>query len=660
MVWLHASSDGLTALAYFVIPLALLHFVRKRKDLAFNWMFVCFAVFIIACGTTHVMEIITIWSPYYWVSGIIKAITAVASVMTAILLVFFVIPAALDLPSPEQLKSANSALEAEIRERKLAEAEVRRLNVELEQRVTARTAELNAANQELVRDIAERQRTEEALRRTENRFAKIFHSGPVSIGMTTIAEGRFIDVNQRHCQLFGGTREDTIGRTVGELNLWEDPRQRERILSIVRQTGHCGDFEARLRCRNGEIRNVLMAMEVVELQNEPVLLTMLVDITDRKRTEQALMEAESKFRTLVEQSIVGIYIIQGDRFTYANPGMTEILGRPAGEITSGPLLDLIHPEDRAMTREKVRLRLEGALQSAHYQLRMLRPTGEVVHVEAHGGRVHYDGQATIIGTLLDITERKQAEVKIQKLNEELEQRVIKRTAELQLVNQELEAFAYSVSHDLRAPLRGIDGFSQALQQDYGETLNEDGKKCLARVRAATQRMGQLIDDLLALSRVTRTSLSFQTVDLSALATIVINELQQDTPNRKVEVSLQTGLTCRGDARLLQIVLYNLLSNAWKFTRKHPAPRIEFGQTFVNATDAFFVRDNGAGFDMAYTAKLFGAFQRLHSTQEYEGTGIGLATVQRIIHRHHGKIWAEGAVNQGAAFYFTLSGKAEHP
>lgn len=263
---------------------------------------------------------------------------------------------------------------------------------------------------------------------------------------------------------------------------------------------------------------------------------------------------------------------------------------------------------------------------------------------------------------------------LQKAHDELERKVEERTLELQqeiserkrgeetlkkyaaqleIVNKELEAFSYSVSHDLRAPLRHVDGFSQILLEDYAEKLDDQGQSYLQQVRQASQQMAQLIDDLLNLSRITRAELRREAVDLSGIVETVAEALKKMEPDRPVEFAIQKKVATKGDSRLLQVLLDNLLGNAWKYTGKRPQARIEFGRTIQDGKTVYFVRDNGAGFDMKYAHKLFGAFQRLHSASEFPGTGIGLATVQRIIHKHGGQIWAEGVVDQGATFYFTL-------
>jgi light-regulated signal transduction histidine kinase (bacteriophytochrome) len=258
-----------------------------------------------------------------------------------------------------------------------------------------------------------------------------------------------------------------------------------------------------------------------------------------------------------------------------------------------------------------------------------------------------------VAVFSDITARKRAEHEIRGLNAELEQRVIDRTRKLESANKELESFSYSVSHDLRAPLRSIDGFSRILEEDHYDKLDDAGRESLRKIRASSEHMRQLIDDMLQLSQATRTELRRSPVDLSMLARAVGEGLRAAEPQRSVELIIEPGLIAHADEHLMGIVLENLIGNAWKYAGRQPAARIEFGRVERDGVTTYFVKDNGAGFDAQYAHKLFQAFQRLHTAKEFPGTGIGLATVQRVIHRHGGRVWAEGERGRGATFFFTL-------
>jgi signal transduction histidine kinase len=280
--------------------------------------------------------------------------------------------------------------------------------------------------------------------------------------------------------------------------------------------------------------------------------------------------------------------------------------------------------------------------------------GRIIHTYISASPL-YDDSGRVrgsLGVLIDLTERKRAEAEVLRLNEDLERRVKERTGQLEAINKELEAFSYSVSHDLRAPLRSIRGFSEVLLERYCKQLDPTGQEFLKRACQSSQQMETLIEDLLKLSRVSRSELQRQQVNLSHIAESIAAELKKSDPQRTVEFAIEPALQARGDERLLRVVLDNLLRNAWKFTSKQPRAIIEVGSS-NGPPQAFFVRDNGAGFDMTYSNRLFGVFQRLHTVSEFPGTGVGLATVQRIISRHGGRVWATGEVNHGATFYFTL-------
>jgi PAS domain S-box-containing protein len=376
------------------------------------------------------------------------------------------------------------------------------------------------------------------------------------------------------------------------------------------------------------------------------------DITDRKKTEETLQESEEKYRRIVENTTNVIMVTQPDGIiSYLSPSCKETIGYlPEELIGTNPMI--FHPDDAEKVQQTLSRALKGE-KGSNFEYRILTKTKDVKWISHSWSPIIIDNNIqSIISVIADITERKKTENKIKKLNDNL----MRRSMELAAANKELEAFSYSVSHDLRAPLRSIDGFSQALLEDYTDVLDEQANEYLQRVRKASQRMGELIDDLLKLSRLTRTEMTIDKVDLHKTATTIIETFKKEEPTRKIDFIAHDKLTVDGDVNLLHILLENLLSNAWKFTKRCKRARIEFGKTGQGKETVFFIRDNGAGFDMKYANKLFIPFQRLHDEGEYPGTGIGLGIVSRIIHRHGGRIWAEGEENKGATFYFTLGGK----
>lgn len=339
---------------------------------------------------------------------------------------------------------------------------------------------------------------------------------------------------------------------------------------------------------------------------------------------------------------------------FFNPAAERLYGWKSDEIL-GRDVDLLVPSDLVDEYHAHRAQTTASGPPPHVETWRVKKDGVRFPVlTSFAPILNKEGQpAGIVVVTEDITERKKTSEALQDINTALEERVQERTRALEATNRELEAFAYSVSHDLRSPLRAMDGFSQALLEDYGQKMDDTGKNFLVRIRLASQRMGHLIDDLLGLSRLTRGEMTRAPTDMTDLARKAAEEVHQQHPERNVELTIADGMTANCDAHLIGIVLQNLFSNAWKFTGKEPNPKIEMGTTEREGHRAFFVRDNGAGFDMQYVDKLFRPFQRLHSSAEFEGNGIGLATVQRIVHRHGGTVAAEGQPGKGATFFFSI-------
>jgi PAS domain S-box-containing protein len=507
----------------------------------------------------------------------------------------------------------------------------------------------------IARNITERDAAEAAARQ----WQQAFEQSAIGITLVETASFTFLAVNDAYARPRGYTPQELAGVPVAVVDSPENRGTPDAALqATLQRTGHCVFETVELR-KDGSRFPALVDLTGIRDETGKVVshVGFVLDLTARKRAESELQLQRERLTLAQQAAHFGSFDL--DLVTNGlvwSEELERIYGFRPGEFkgTLEAWADCLRPEDREEQLASVANSARTGIVIAQFRIRR-QDTGELRWLEARG-EVYGDATGRpvrMVGVCADITERKHAEEAIHRLNFTLEHRVQQRTAQLETANRELEAFAYSVSHDLRAPLRGIDGWSLALVEDFGDRLDAQARVYLDRVRAETQRMGRLIDDLLQLSRLSRIHIAPHAVDLSQLAGTIAARLREAHPERQIEFRIGPGLRATGDQQLLEIALTNLLSNAVKFTGRRDTALVEFGREVYNGESAFYIRDNGAGFDMAHASMLFGAFQRLHRASEFPGSGIGLATVQRIVHRHEGRIWAKAQPDHGATFYFTL-------
>jgi PAS domain S-box-containing protein len=736
LIWLHVVSDALIALSYASIPVTLIWFVRKRRDLPFSWMFVLFGIFIVACGATHAMEIWNLWHADYWLAGALKAVTAAASVPTAALLVRL-LPDAVELPSGREWIRANAALEKEVRDRRELELDLR-----ISESAYREQAELLDLTHDamFVRDLdgkinywnraAERLygfRKEEARGCVSHELLHTVFSEPLSgIEQAVFAkgfwEGELIHHHREGAEIIvfsrWALRSDVHGRPISILESNHDITLRKReeekfrgllesapdAMVIVNRAGiiqlvnaqtervfgysraemlglpveiliprrfheghrvHRTDFS-----RNPHVRSmgsglglfgvrkdgaefpIEVSLSPLGAGDDTLIVSAIRDVSERKRVEEFARDTEARLNLALESANVGAWDWDIAADTVVRSLRHDLIFGHATMLPQWSLRqfrEVVLPEDL----ESAEKCFEEAFKTGHFEMEVrVRWPDQSIHWISAAGSVSRNGEGKPVrmrGIVSDVSERHRIEEDLVRQREAL----ARFNSELAAANKELEAFSYSVSHDLRAPLRHIDGFTRILKEEYSEALPAGGHKYLDRVIVAANHMGRLIDDLINLARIGRASLKSEEADLNEIIRAGIADLESAVGDRKVEWKLHELPRFACDPGLLKLVFNNLLSNAVKFTRTRENAVIEIGLREVNGARAIFVRDNGVGFDPRYADKLFGVFQRLHRQDEFEGTGVGLATVQRIIHRHNGVIWAESELGKGTTFFFTL-------
>jgi PAS domain S-box-containing protein len=519
--------------------------------------------------------------------------------------------------------------------------------------------------QSSVQDITGRHLAEAALRENEKKYRYLFEINPNVMWIYDLETLAFLEVNEAAVTNYGYTKEEFLKMTIRDIRPEEDiPILMDDVAHTTKLLNKAGTW--RHKKKSGEIIFVEIVSHLTEYEKRKARLVIANDITERKLAQETLMLSEEKFRILYENMKQGVFYQLADgTLIDINPAGLELFGLTRDQFMGRTSY---HPEWKVVDEKFQPLKPEE--HPSMVALHSVREVDKVAGVYnpqlksykwlSVSAKPQFMNDSKkpyqVFVTMHDITDLVQAEEMIRNLNNDLEKRVFERTEQLEHVNKELEAFSYSVSHDLRAPLRAIHSFTTILREDYGHILDDEGKRICGVIETSTVHMGQLIDDLLAFSRIGRMELGSVWIDMTKLMKSVFYELTTPGERKLIRFKLNKLPTAQGDSSTLKQAVTNLVSNAVKYSSRSEHPEIEIGSIENKHNPVYYIRDNGVGFDMQYAHKLFGVFQRLHSSKEFEGNGVGLAIVQRIINRHGGRIWAEGEVGKGAVFYFTLQNK----
>jgi PAS domain S-box-containing protein len=493
-------------------------------------------------------------------------------------------------------------------------------------------------------DITERRRIEKTLQDSEVRYRRLFEAAQDGILIVDADTGQIDDVNPFLIDMLNYSKEEFVGRKLWEIGAFKDIEKSKIAFAELQNNKYIRYEDLQLETKDGRLIDVEFVSNVYQVDHTKVIQCNIRDITKRKRAERALQNSERMYRAIGESIDYGVWVCTSDgRNIYASESFLKLVGQTQEQCSNFGWGDVLHPDDAEKTiaawKECVRT---GCIWDIEHRFRGV--DGQWHPILARGVPVRNE-QGEVIhwaGINLDISKLKQTEMDLKE-----------RTQQLEYTNKELDSFSYSVSHDLRAPLRAIDGYARMILRRKGDSFDENTKSLFNVISVNVKIMGQLIDDLLALARMGKEALSISRLDVENLTREVWEQVKNIDPDRPIDLKMGHIPPGMGDRLLIKQVLINIISNAIKFTKARKIPLIEVGGYEAEAENVYYVRDNGVGFDMQYYHKLFGVFQRLHSTDDYEGTGVGLAIVQRIIHRHGGRVWAEGKIDEGACFYFTL-------